>query len=224
MNTRVITGLALLGCSVGGLISAAPAHAQFLVGAEILAANSTGATVNQAYSEDTNSSNGDGTLFINGNGKGLSLPLTTGSNAFTFSQALNNAQLSAQGATNGTLGLFFSSTNTSYNPSTTSRTPDLVISATANGGTSFFAPAAGVLVDNFVYNQTLLPANGLTSITVGSSVISISAYSVTNTPTGTFTVNVSTLPTATPEPGSIALLSGLGLSGGVFALRRRRRK
>jgi hypothetical protein len=226
MNTRVITGLALLGWSLGSLLSATPAQSQqFLVGAYLFAANTTGTTGNTQYQYDTNSTDVAQPLNINGSGKSISFALPTGNTVFTFDQTLNTA-LSSVG-TNGDLGLFFSATNNPYNPTSSSRTPDLLVSRNTNGATAFFTPAAGTAINDFHYNGVTptLSANGLTSFTLGTSVISVTAYSVANKPNGSFTLTVTTpTATATPEPGVVSLMLGLATVGFGTGFRLRRRR
>ena len=79
MNTRVITGLTLIACSLGGLICTGPAQAQFLVCAEIFPAGASGATTQTSVQDDTNSSTATTPLSINGLGKSIAVPLSAGS-------------------------------------------------------------------------------------------------------------------------------------------------
>lgn len=218
-NVSFATNLGLLSLSLAGVMATSSANAQtYLVGAYLYGANSSGVSTNTGYQYDTNSNSGAYALSVNGGGKSLSQLLATGSNAFTFSFTTGAAPLT----TNGNLGLFFNSTNTPYNPATDSRTPDLLVSATANGGVTFFTPAAGALANDYHYGGTPLSANGLTAFNVGGNTVDFTAFSVTSTPTGSFTLRVTPTVVATPEPGIMGLLAGISVSGGVFAMRRRR--
>lgn len=144
---------------VGGavLCSAPQAHAQtYLVGALLFAAKGSGATSSGGFQVDTNSSIGTTVLSFTLNGttynKGISLLLPSGSSTLSFVQGTGNPQpLSSFGGTAGDLGLFFSTTNTSYNPSSGARTPDLLVSRATNGTTAFFFPAAGTTINDYVF-------------------------------------------------------------------------
>lgn len=213
----------------GSALCAAPrAQADvYLVGAMLFAADSTGATTSTSYQYDTNTIHDNNTvspldLTFNGNtySKGISLALAPGSNPFTFTEDVSTP-LSAYGGTNGDLGLFFSSSNTPYNPSSGARTPDLLVSRTTDGSLSFFAPASGTTINDYIFPNTTT-ANGATSLTLGTSTIQIADYSVNDAGAGAFTVSISGPAAATPEPGSVALLAGLSLTGAGFSIRRRR--
>jgi len=222
MKTRLLTLAVLLGLTAGGLVSTSSAHAQqFLVGAYLFAANTSGVTSTVLYQYDTNNTDAASILSINGLTKNISIAVPSGSTVFTFDQTLNTGLFPT--GTNGDLGLFFSTTNTPYN-STTPRTPDLLVSRNTDGLTSFFTPATGTAINTYFYSNggSTIAANGATSFVVGTSTIAVTAYSVANKPSGSFTLTVTPLAT-TPEPGSVALLVGLGLSGSAFALRRRRK-
>ena len=172
-------------------------------------------TTNFGYQYDTNSNDAAYGLAVTpGATKGLSQILTSGTNSFTFSYTTGASPL-----TNGDLGLFFSTSPTSYNPTSSAITPDLLVSATA-GGLTFFTPATGTTINNYHYSSGPTSANGLTSVGIGGYTISVSSYSVTSTPTGSFTLTV----TQTPEPGIVGLMAGISVSGGIFALGRRRRR
>ena len=217
MNSRTYTGLALAG-GLLCLTAAAPAGAQqFLVGAYLFGANSSGATSNLGYQYDTNSSSTASSLNINGFPKGIAFALPTGSTPFTFDQTLNSSLTGT-----GDLGLFFSTTNTPYNPAASARTPDLLVARDTSGVPAFFVPAAATNINNYFYSGNS-SANGLSVFSIGGSTITVTAYSVGTKPSGAFTlqVNAAGAP-ATPEPGSLALFAGLGISGIVFLKRRRK--
>ena len=211
----------------GVVLCAVPqAHAQgFLVGAQLFAANGSGASTSNGYQYDTNPSSGQtAALNITFNnvtvGKSIAFALANGSNSFSFDETLNIA-LSAGGGSAGALGLFFSNVNTPYNPSSSARPADLLVSRATNGSTAFFFPATGTAINNYFFSGAST-YSGANSFVVGSSSITVSAYSVVDKPSGTFTLQVGPASAATPEPGSIALLAGLGISGGLFLKRRRK--
>ncbi len=203
----------------------APAvHAQqYLVGANLFSANANGSTASGQYQYDTdNLATSSSPLNINNAPKSIAFALVNGSNSFTFNQGLGNS-LSSVGGTVGDLGLFFSASNTPYNPSPgTARTPDLLIARLSSGAASFFTPTAGTAINNYAYPGSSL-ANGASSFTLGTSTITVSAYSVTDAPNGTFTLLV-TPAAVTPEPGSVALLIGIATTGAGFLSRRRRKQ
>ena len=130
--------------------------------------------------------------------------------------------LSDYGGTSGDLGLFFSSTDTSYDPSSGARTPDLLVSRATNGSTAFFFPTAGTTINDYVYPGSTT-YSGATSATPGSTAIHVAGYSVDNNGTGSLTLQVGAASAATPEPGSVALLIGMGLTGSAMVRRRRRK-
>ncbi len=217
MKTHFKVGVALYGLSIGGLMVTSSAQAQgFLVGAYLFAADGSGNTTSTTYQYDTNSSNNTFALLVNGGGKSFSQALTLGNNAFTFAPGTSPVTLN----NTGVLGLFFNTTNTPYNPSITARTPDLVIARPVNGAGFAFVPAAGTNLNNYRYSGTS-SANGLSTFTLGADTVSISSFTVTSTPNGSFTLNL-TGPAAptTPEPGTVGLLAGLITSGVVFMRRR----
>ncbi len=213
---------------VGGavLCTAPQAHAQtYLVGALLFAANGSGATTSTSYQYDTNSSSPGVTplnFTFNGTtyGKGISLLLANGSNALSFVQ---NAvtPISNFGGTAGDLGLFFSTTNTSYNPSSGARTPDLLVSRATNGATAFFFPATGTSINDYVFSASTT-YSGATSVASGVTPVTVTSFHVNDNGAGAVTIRVGSAAAATPEPGSLALLTGLSITGGLFLKRRRK--
>ena len=211
---------------IGGAlsVSAPQAHAdEFLVGALLFGANSNGDTLAADAQYDTNAvagSNSSLPITFKGttSGRGISFDLLPGSNALSFV----TAGFGTQGS-NDDLGLFFSSSNTSYNPTSSARTPDLLVSRANNGSTAFFFPGAGTLTNSYVPANTTA-YSGATSFTLGADTITVTSYSVDHSGAGTFTVQVGARASATPEPGSVALLVGMGMTGVSFAIRRKRRK
>lgn len=219
MQTRLTAGLAVLGMSLGGLLVPATSNAQsYLVGAYLFAADSTGATTNTGYQYDTNGSNISAPLLINGFGKNFSQLLTTGANSFTFSSGSQPFTLGP----NGDLGLYFSSSPTAFSPSTSAPPPNLLVSRPVGSGT-FFTPLVNTSINNYRYNTAAVSATGASTFNVGGNTLSVTSYSVTSTPNGTFTLNVSPniAPASTPEPGTVGLLASLGTMG-ILAVRRRR--
>ncbi|MCW3055583.1 MAG: hypothetical protein JWN14_4753 [Chthonomonadales bacterium] len=211
--------LGLVTLSFAGLMATSSANAQtFLVGAYLFGANGTGATTSPSYQFDTNTNNPTIALIVNGIGKGFTAPLSLGANAFTFAGGSSAFPLSG----NGDLGLFFDTVNNPYSPLVTSRTPDLLVSRDSTGALAFFVPASGTTINDFHYSPSTLAANGLPTFSLGGQTIAVTAYSVNTAPAGTFTLNVTPFVAPTPEPGVTGLLVGLGVSGGAFALRRRR--
>ena len=220
MKTRLTAGLAVLGMSLGGLLIPATSNAQsYLVGAYLFGANSTGTTTNLNYQYDTNTNSGDLPLVVNGVGKNFSQLLTTGVNNFTFSFGTQAFPLNGF----GDLGLYFSSSPAAFNPAIAAPAPNLLVSGATGSGT-FFVPLAGTVLNNYHYTGSASAnATGASTFSVGGNTLSVTSYSVTSTPTGTFTLNVTpaTAPVSTPEPGTVGLLASLGTIG-VFAVRRRR--
>ncbi len=194
------------------------ANAQtYLVGAYLFKSDSTGATTSATYQYDTNTNNTTQPLIITPNtvtsGKGFSRALSSGSNVFTFAGGTNSAVGSF-----GDLGLYFSTSSTPFSSGVATRTPDLVVARATDGSTSFFVPAPGTLLNNYRLAAPAVGANGASNLVLGSALISVSAFNVNALPTGSFTLSV-----ITPEPGVVGLMMGLGVSGGVLSLRRRRR-
>ncbi len=212
----------------GALLCSAPrADAQqYLVGALLFGANGTGTTTSAAtYQYDTNTSSSGVTplnFTFNGTtyGKGISLLLPNGSNTLSFVQNVVTP-ISNFGGTAGDLGLFFSTTNAPYNPASGARTPDLLVSRATNGSTAFFFPAAGTTINDYVFPNTTT-YSGATSTTPGSVPITATSFSVDNNGAGAITLRVGSGAAATPEPGSLALLTGLSLTGGLFLKRRKK--
>jgi len=223
----LLTSVSLLLAGGASSLYAPTAHAQFLVGAELFAATSTGATSSNAYENDTNSTSGITPLNItfNGstNGQAISFGLLNGSNTLTFNQN-SGVPFSSYGGSNGDLGLFFSSTSTSYNPSSGARQPDLLVSRASNGSTAFFFPANGTTINDYVFPNTTT-YGGATSFLLGATPVTVTSYSVNDGGTGSFVVRVGAAgPAATPEPGTLAILVSFGMTGAGFVARRKRRK
>lgn len=216
----------LLLAAAGALCAAPQAHAQvYLVGAEQFAADANGTTATKDFQSDTNSSNGITRLGVTVNGvtnnQDIAFALSNGSNPISFTAAPLSPTFSAYGGSDGDLGLFFSSTNTSYDPSSAARTPDLLVARATDGSTAFFIPTAGTSINDYVFNG-LTTYSGAASFTVGTVPITVTQYSVADDTTGTLTLQLGAVPASVPEPGSVALLAGIGVAGARFLSRRRR--
>lgn len=208
-----------------GLLAGMPkeAHAQaFLVGFELFAPDSTGNNQGSGYTYTTNSNINFArqTLSLNGGPTqttAISFLLGAGNNSFTFTPP-NSFPTSIAG-----INLFFNSTGTSFNPTAGAAVAgNLTAVANTNNSGSFFFPIAGTSVRNYDTGLTDAPYSGATFFNVGGQRITLTQYSVNNTPAGTFTLNVA--PTAgvtAPEPGSVALLfTGVLPLAGLVARRR----
>jgi hypothetical protein len=206
---------------VAATVRPAKAETIYLVGAEFFTGNSTGTTVNHGYQFDTNSSTIAYNLGVGGStSKGISIALSEGDNTLSLIP-------SATGSPPGTyaeLGLFFDSSSTSYNPSSSPRTADLVSAVGFNQtAANDFTPIAGTTINSYIYNGSDL-ANGLTSFIVGDEIITITGFTMssdgTNYSGGSVTINVAQ---AVPEPSSLALCGIAGAVGlGIARFRRRR--
>lgn len=201
------------------------AHAQtvYLVGADFYSSSSNGTDLGpSSYLYDTNNSTaGTSTLALTVNGtsygKGISIALAPGANNFTF---IGVGNVQSPGSYAG-LGLFFSTTNVSYNPTSNARTPDLSLASSVGPGFSGdFTPANGISVANYVFGATS-PANGLTSIAQGPTTVSESSFTAAaQGVSGSFVVNAGS-GAAAPEPGSLVLFGTfLAPLAGLVARRR----
>ena len=211
-----------LGVAIVGLTLPARAQ-QTLVGALLTSNTATGAdNSNGTYQYTTNNTSGYGTLTLTLNGtnygKGISIPLSTGDNVFTYTDSIANP-----GAFGG-LELFLNSTGASYNPSGGGGRPaDLDVARDTAAANPFFVPANGTQIANYSAGSGLLSYGGASSFLVGGQSVSVTAFSVNTSSQGVFTLRVGAAGApSTPEPGSIALLAGLGFSGGLFLKRRKK--
>ncbi len=228
-SRRAVSASATLLLVGGAVLCSAPqAHAQtYLVGALLFAANANGATTAPStFQVDTNSSVGTTALDFTFNGtkysKGISLLLPLGNSTLSFVQGAGNPQpLSSFGGTAGDLGLFFSTTNVSYNPSSGARTPDLLVSRATDGSTVFFFPTAGTTINDYVFPGSRT-YSGATSVTSGVTPVTVTGFNVNDSGIGAVTLRAGAAAPSTPEPGSLALLTGLSLTGGLFLKRRRK--
>jgi len=217
--------LRLIVLSAGAACFVAPqAHAQvYLVAAEQFAADSTGATTTDSFQSDTNSSNPITRLSVTLGGvtanQSIAFALSNGKNKFSFS-APGSPTFSAYGGSDGDLGLFFSSSNTAYDPSSSARTPDLLLARATDGSTAFFTPASGTQINDYVFSG-LTTYGGAASFTVGGVPITVTQYSVKDDTTGTLTLQLGTASPTVPEPGSVALLVGLSATGAGCLVRKR---
>jgi hypothetical protein len=191
----------------------------FLVGAAYYSSNNAG-QAGGVYRYTTNSSDGALVWNINGNGKGISIPLNLGVNNFTFSVL----QSFTPGPFGG-LSLFFNATGVSYNPSVLNALipGDLAaFTPTNNDPLAFQIPSAGTLIAN--YNPTggnQVAYSGATSFQVGGYDVSISSFGSTTTPSGSFSL---TVVAAVPEPSSWILIGTALVGGTSIAVKRWRFK
>lgn len=183
----------------------------FLVGAGYYAsqANGTNSVSLPLYRYSTNLSSGDFRLTLNlaGNiqSQAISYALSPGANNFAFSVASPVSP-----GNFGGLMLFFNSTGVSFNPgSSPSFAGDLVAVAPTTNTGAFIIPAADILTRSY-NGSTTAPYSGDTSYEVGGLSVSITAFSSTNLPSGSFTLNVGSV--AVPEPATWAMIA-LSVSG-----------
>jgi hypothetical protein len=191
----------------------------FLVSAGYYSSQADGSNVS-TYRFSTNSNSADFRLTLNLNGNiqndAISFPLAVGSNNFTYS----TTQTANPGPFGGLL-LFFNSTGVSFNPSISDPVvANLAAAAPTSNSGSFLIPAAGIGIRNYVgvNPPVAVPYSGDTFFTVGGFDVSITAFSSTTSPSGSFTLNVSS---AVPEPGSWALLGMTSLGGAAVCWYRR---
>jgi hypothetical protein len=230
MRTRCGNDLrTLLGTFALGIVLAccSISHAEiYLVGFDLYSSEATGASsddpVPGGYRWSSNSSESGGiarqqlTEVSPAGGSqtlGISFPLVNGSNTFTFAE---NPNYPPGGTPNpgsfAGVNLFFNDTGVSYNPSQTGIAGNLAAFVPTNVSSPTVSyPGAGVLVDDYGPGVNVTAYSGAQSYVVDGQAITVTALSVTTTPTGSITINV-------PEPGSVSILSL-----GVAALLRRRR-
>jgi hypothetical protein len=146
----------------------------------------------------------------------ISFALANGPNVFTFTPGVTIYPIDIVG-----LNLFFNATGTSYNPAYTSGVgiPGDLSAYVVTGSSAFAIPAAGTEVQS--YNSSDVNVNsasysGATSVEIGGSLITLTAFSATDGPAGSFTL------TLTPEPAMIGVL-GIGLALLAAALYRKHR-
>ena len=209
--------------SVSLSLLAQPVQAQVsLVGALLMSAAPTGQdTTNGAYQYTTNTSIGRDPLILTFNGttynKGIAIPLSAGDNVFIFTNAGVNPGNFAG------LEIFLNNTAVSYNPNGGGRAGDLDVARDTASANPFFVPASTTQIANYSASATTLPYSGASSFLVGVQSVSFTAFNVNTAAQGGFTLRVArTGAPATPEPGSIALLAGFGISGGLFLKRRKK--
>jgi hypothetical protein len=209
------------------LAAAGSSHAAvYMNGAQLSTAYSNGQAV-LGYQYDTNVSSGgtcglyiDQVLSPSTPYKGMLLALTAGVNTFSY----RSGSCSGLTSPNATLGLFFGTDAQAFNPASTARIADLLVSA-ANDSDSFFVLEAGTPVNNYYYGVQGY-AHGFSDVLVGGFRVSVSDFTAHSEPalsdvTGTFSLTL-TPDNSVPEPSTL-LLSGLGALG-MAATGRRRRK
>ena len=196
------------------------ARADYLVGVQVYASGpngqNAGAYSGTFYQFSTNSNTAHQNLFVNGVPTAISFALANGPNVFTFTPAVTTFPIQIVG-----LNLFFDTTGTSYNPAYTPGVgiPGDLSAYVVTGSSAFAIPAAGTEVQS--YNSSDVNVNsasysGATSVDIGGSVITLTKFSATDGPAGSFTL------TLTPEPAMIGVL-GIGLALLAAALYRKRR-
>jgi hypothetical protein len=197
--------------------SGAIARADYLVGVQVYDSGANGQNVNPFYQYSTNSSTSHATPDVNGVGETISFALSNGPNVFTF-KPIENHPIDIVG-----LNLFFNTTGTSYNPAYTAGggIPGDLSAYVVTGSSPFAIPAAGTDVQ--AYNTTAASVlstsySGATSVEVGGSRITLTEFSATTGPDGSFTLTL----TPTPEPAMIGAL-GTGLALLAAALYRKHR-
>ena len=200
--TRSISFL-LIVCSIF-IVCCAAAQAQItLTGAQIYAAgdNTNGAFSGGGYRYTTNSADGGGFALSTNeqDEKAISIPLELGDNVFSFSGTVAPAD---PGNYVG-LSLFFTDTDSvmdnSFNPDTTSGVAgDLTVFTQMNSlSNSFSTVAAGIQTQTYDAGAIGAAfANGQQSFTFGSVEVSVTAFTVSNSPfnpSGSFTLTVTPL-------------------------------
>jgi len=205
----------LIGCAAF-LALAMPTSSQaqvFLVGAIYYSSDSVGFNSGGGYAYTTNSATFGQLarlglhLGANFQNNAISFPLATGPNNFTFDVAT-----SFPPGPFGGIEFFLSNSATSFNPAGSAGIPGNLAAFTAtNNGGVFSNPAAGILVRAYDVT-TNAPYSGATSFDVGGETVTITEFTSSNFPGGTFTLNVIS---AVPEPTVIllSLIGGLPLAG-----------
>lgn len=206
---RIRYGLALL-MAAGGVLGGSEVRGQglYIVGQYLFNADVTGATTGTSVQYDSNATSPFPSLSFRRGGSSVVRPygLTAGDNTFTFN-VLGDDTVGG----NRDLGLFFSTVASNYNPST-SRTPDLLVSAPF-GGSGLFVPVAGTVINS--YGGPANPANGLSSLDMGGYTLAVTQFSIQAATFGPNTTGMSGFVTVhltpdVPEPGS-AVGVGIGL-------------
>jgi hypothetical protein len=194
-----------------------------LAGFELYSSTTSGVTVNVGY-RYTSNVHDIGAYYQNvtpavgpTQGQSIDFPLAVGTNTFTFAPIDGAHDASLLGPDAG-INLFFTSGG-SFNPSA-SAPSDLTVFGPPDSSGTFAAPVAGTLVQDYGAIDTggSVPYDGATSFEIGDKIVTVTALSLTGTPSGTITLTVISV----PEPSSIVAifgLCGMGLVG--FAVRRR---
>lgn len=221
MQKKIVALAALFALAAGSSHAAV-----YMNGAQLSTAYSNGQAV-LGYQYDTNVSSGgtcglyiDQVLSPSTPYKGMLLALTAGVNTFSY----RSGSCSGLTSPNATLGLFFGTDAQAFNPASTARIADLLVSA-ANDSDSFFVLEAGTPVNNYYYGVQGY-AHGLSDFLVGGFRVSVSDFTAHSVPgpngnvSGTFSLTL-TPDNSVPEPSTL-LLSGLGVLGMAATGRRRK--
>jgi hypothetical protein len=211
------TGLATAVIGAGILASGAAAHAQFFnLSTTFSSTQANGSTVT------ANNPN----YFLTSANESVTGNDAIGGSTIHLLDILSKETLSS--SINGTYNTIYTVTYT------------ITSTATAGGaqigslGIASFTGLFSGTVSNGGTTLSFTPTNGaiLTPVTAGGSNFFLTVNG--NTPPGAPTVpgspgnvsafisETSNVPVGVPEPGAVAMLFGMGLSGGVFAYRRRR--
>jgi len=211
------TGLATAVIGAGILASGAAAHAQFFnLSTTFSSTQANGSTVT------ANNPN----YFLTSSNESVTGNDAIGGSTIHLLDILSKETLSS--SVNGTYNTIYTVTYT-ITSTATSGGPQVG----ALGIASFTGTFTGV-VSNGGTSLSFTPTNGaiLTPVIAGGSSFFLTVNG--NTPPGAPTIpgspgNISAfisetpnIPVGVPEPGAVAMLFGMGLSGGVFAYRRRR--
>ena len=191
----------------------------YLVGAQLYQAGSQGQNAS-AYQYSTNSSTTHEPFRLNGgSGSAISFLLTGGANIFAFTPNTNESF--DPGSFVG-LNLFFNTSGASYNPAYPAVASGDLTVAEAVGSLVFFTPTAGQSILSYGTDGSSIvtaPANGFASFVLDGKSISVGSFSVNHNPSGSFTINLASV----PESGSSLALLAIPTAG-LFAFRHRQGK
>ncbi|MGR8935579.1 MAG: hypothetical protein ACU837_14485 [Gammaproteobacteria bacterium] len=214
----------LLGLLILSTNPSVAAAQPYLVGAQVYASgadgSNQGAYSGTPYQFSTNTSTSHNPLLINGNPPGITIPLAIGENNFTFDVGTSSYPINTIG-----LNLFFNTTGISFNPpyQPNNGIPGNLAAYTGADAGSFAIPSTGTNVQSFNSSSTSVNTtsySGATSLILDGRRLSITQFSSTNKPSGSFTIVVAA---SVPQPGLFALISLPIAAASVSLLARRRR-